>query len=232
MPDLEFLGIGSAFCPELGNTSAYFWKKDTLYLIDCGSMVYAALEQRGILARAGRIIALITHMHADHVGSLGTLISHCKHVRPLPIDIVHPEKNIGQFLLLNGITSEQYRLLTGMTYEDENIRVRFFPVPHTKSINAYGMLLSDGLETVYYSGDAGDVPVEVWEGFLARKIARVYQDVSLTGKRGGGHGEYAWFAENCPSALKPHFYPIHLNQACRAQAEEDGFGKVDISNSD
>ena len=228
MPDLTFLGIGSAFCPELGNTSAYFWKKDTLYLLDCGSLVYAALEQRGILARAGRIIVLLTHTHADHVGSLGTLISYCKHVRPLSVDIVHPENGIEQLLRLNGITSEQYRLFTGMTYEDENIRVRFFPVPHTKSINAYGMLLTDGQETVYYSGDAGDVPPEVWEAFLARGVTRVYQDVSLTGKRGGGHGEYAWVAENCPPVLRPYFYPIHLDQACRAQAMTDGFGVINI----
>ena len=230
MPDLTFLGIGSAFCPELGNTSAYFWKKDTLYLLDCGSLVYAALEQRGILERADRIIVLLTHTHADHVGSLGTLISYCKHVRPLPVGIVHPENNIEQLLRLNGITSEQYRLFIGMAYEDENVSVRFFSVPHTRSINAYGMLLTDGQETIYYSGDAGDVPPEVWEGFLSRKVTRLYQDVSLTGKRGGGHGEYAWFAEHCPPLLRSHFYPIHLNQACRAQAMKDGFGIINIPN--
>ena len=226
MLDLEFLGIGSAFCPRLGNTSAIFWKGDSLYLLDCGSTVFSALDRCGALPRADRITALITHTHADHTGSLGTLISYCKHVHPVPVTIVHPEQEIGRLLRLNGITPEQYRLRTADQFEDESITVRFFPVPHTKSLNAWGILISDREETVYYSGDAGDIPGVVWSAFTDGKIDRVYQDVSLTGIRGGSHGEYAWFARHCPEAFRSRFYPIHLDEACLARSIEDGFAQA------
>ena len=229
MLDLEFLGIGSAFCTGLGNTAAFFQKGGNLYLVDCGSTVFAALDRCGALARAERITVFVTHTHADHTGSLGTLVSYCKHVRPVAITIVHPEHDIAQLLRLNGITPEQYRLCTGCAFEDQNVRAQFLPVPHTKSINAYGILLSDGEEAVYYSGDAGDIPDDVWTAFTAGKISRVYQDVSLTGTKGGSHGEYAWFAQNCPAALKSRFYPIHLDEACRAQSIADGFAQAKVT---
>ena len=228
MIDLEFLGIGSAFCPRLGNTSAIFRKEDALYLIDCGSTVFSALDRCGALIRADRITVLVTHTHADHTGSLGTLVSYCKHVRPMSVTVVHPEQDIAQLLRLNGITSEQYHLRTGYTFEDENIRTRFLQVPHTKSINAYGILISDREESIYYSGDAGDIPDTVWSAFLVGNISRVYQDVSLSGNKGGSHGEYTWFAQHCPNALKSRFYPIHLDEACKARSVEDGFAQVKL----
>ena len=75
--DLQFLGIGAAFNPAFGNTSACFQKDGTLYLLDCGSTVFGALLERKAMQGAKRIVVLITHLHADHVGSLGTLISYC-----------------------------------------------------------------------------------------------------------------------------------------------------------
>ena len=228
MLDLAFLGVGSAFCPQLGNTAAVFQRAGTLYLLDCGSLVFASLLRHHLPEQADSIVVLLTHTHADHAGSLGTLISWCKHVRPLPIHVVHPEESPGELLRLSGITPEQYILHSGMIYADDHVRVQFFHVPHTQAINAYSMLISDGEESVYYSGDAGDIPETVWQGFLKGNVARVYQDVSLHGKKGGSHGEYAWFAEHCPRPFKSRFYPIHLDEACRARALADGFARPTV----
>ena len=232
MPDLSFLGVGSAFCPQLGNTAAVFRQEGALYLLDCGSLVFSALLRQGLLEQAERIVVLLTHTHADHAGSLGTLISWCKHVRPLPVHVAHPQEDAAHLLRLSGITPEQYTLHTGLAFADGSVRVQFFPVPHTKSLNAYGMLISDSAESIYYSGDAGDIPDAVWQGFLRGSVARVYQDVSLSGKKGGAHGEYAWFAAHCPDALKCRFYPIHLDEPCRARALADGFGQAPVMTAD
>ena len=226
MLDLVFTGIGSAFCPQLGNTSAFFWKGDRLYLLDCGSLVFAALENNSILARAKDIFILLTHTHADHSGSLGTLISYCKHVRTIPVSVVHPESDIKNLLRYNGIKNKQYSLYSGMRYSDEYVSVEFLPVPHTKSLNAYGMTVSDPEETIYYSGDAGDVPADVWQGFIKGQIARIYQDVSLTGKMGGSHADFHWFVSNCPEECRKRFYPIHMDASCKQQAEQHGFGQA------
>lgn len=226
MIDLHFLGMGSAFCPQLGNTSAYFQKNGALYLLDCGSLVFGALLKSGVLSSVQSITVLITHLHADHVGSLGTLISHCKHITHLPIRVVHAEEKIADLLRLNGITDEQYTLHTGLQYRDDQLSIRLFPVPHTQTMSAYGALLADEDEQVYYSGDAGDVPDDVWQGFLAGRIARMYEDVSLIGQKGGSHGDYAWFLAHCPPDCRHRFFPMHLNEACLAEVKTSGFGLV------
>lgn len=72
--DLNFLGCGSAFNPLYGNTSAYFTNKDQLYVIDGGESVFLKLYQKELLKKYAGITIMVTHMHADHVGSLPSII--------------------------------------------------------------------------------------------------------------------------------------------------------------
>lgn len=78
--DLNFLGCGSAFNPLYGNTSAYFTNKDQLYVIDGGESVFLKLYQKELLKKYAGITIMVTHMHADHVGSLPSIISYCYYV--------------------------------------------------------------------------------------------------------------------------------------------------------
>ena len=43
---LKFIGTGSAFNTELGNTSAYIKQNKTLLLIDAGPTVFARAKER------------------------------------------------------------------------------------------------------------------------------------------------------------------------------------------
>lgn len=72
---IKFLGNGSAFNEELGNNSAFIKdeKLNKLLLIDCGSSVFGSLLKAGILNGVKEVNVLITHLHPDHVGSLGDL---------------------------------------------------------------------------------------------------------------------------------------------------------------
>lgn len=84
--ELKFLGTGSAFNTELGNTSAYTFiedgeSKSTMILFDCGETVFSKLrsvleENRNI----AHLIICITHSHSDHMGSLPTLLYYLHYV--------------------------------------------------------------------------------------------------------------------------------------------------------
>ncbi len=73
---LNFLGIGAAYYPPFGSTSAYFVVQGHFYLIDCGETVFSALWNNHDLNECKDIYVLITHLHADHIGSLGSFISY------------------------------------------------------------------------------------------------------------------------------------------------------------
>ena len=74
---LNFLGRGSAFNINEGNTSAYFYSNGELFLIDCGESVFEKIIRNYLLDNIKAINILITHTHGDHVGSLGSLILYC-----------------------------------------------------------------------------------------------------------------------------------------------------------
>ena len=42
---LKFIGTGSAFNQDLGNTSAYIKDGETLLLIDCGETVFQRIKE-------------------------------------------------------------------------------------------------------------------------------------------------------------------------------------------
>ncbi|MDK2600591.1 MBL fold metallo-hydrolase [Bacillus stercoris] len=71
---LNFIGTGSAFNTKLGNNSAFIKKDNSLFLIDCGSTTFSRLKETGLLEDVEKVFVLLTHTHADHVGSLGDLI--------------------------------------------------------------------------------------------------------------------------------------------------------------
>ena len=71
---LKFIGSGSAFNTKLGNTSAYYKIGHQMLLIDCGSNIFHRIKEHNLLEGIEDIHVLITHTHADHVGSLADLI--------------------------------------------------------------------------------------------------------------------------------------------------------------
>ena len=99
--ELTFLGRGAAFNAEEGNTSAYFIEDNKLFLIDCGESVFATLKKRGLL-EVEEIYVLISHLHCDHCGSLGTLGLYCKYVlnKKLQFVIPHHEEYKNQLKML------------------------------------------------------------------------------------------------------------------------------------
>jgi len=79
---LEILGTGGGNTPEYGNTSFLIWNENDTeaLLMDCGYTVYPYLKN--LEAVSGREIiskiktVAISHLHDDHVGSFGALLTH------------------------------------------------------------------------------------------------------------------------------------------------------------
>lgn len=70
--EIKVLGVGSAFSPELGNSSIILWEKGKGLLIDCGYTVFPALKRLNYLNNIDSLF--ITHRHGDHIGSLDTFL--------------------------------------------------------------------------------------------------------------------------------------------------------------
>lgn len=224
MISLQFIGIGSAFTPDLGNTSACLRRGDRLWLIDCGSTVFGELLKRQMMKDVRSVTVLVTHLHADHVGSLGTLISYAHYVQPMGITVVHPLDTLVTLLKLNGIRPERYQFVQTDQYREEGLRASFFPVRHTSSLQSWGIELTDGEQSVYFSGDAGEVPQEIWRRFLQGEIARVYQDCAL--HAGGAHATLDHFSQMLSQKERSRFYPIHWEKDYQSLIRENGWGNA------
>ena len=61
--ELKFLGKGSAFNNNLLNTSAYFIKGASLYLIACGETVFNELMNKGILNKKTPQVAVFFYLN-------------------------------------------------------------------------------------------------------------------------------------------------------------------------
>ena len=150
--ELNFTGKGSAFYPPFKNTGAYMLSGKALYLIDCGETMFDVLYHKLDLASIEDVYVILTHMHADHVGSLGTLISYFYCLFNKAIHVVYPQETIKQLLTLEGITPLGYHYHETLPENPAGLTAVPVEVKHALDMKCYGYVLSDGTETIYYSG--------------------------------------------------------------------------------
>lgn len=85
--EIEFIGVGEAFEPQLGNTS-FLIKSQSWLMIDCGYGVPRLFFERGYDPNAVDAIYL-THFHADHIFGLPALLNYWKEEgRNKPLTII------------------------------------------------------------------------------------------------------------------------------------------------
>ena len=97
---LTFLGRDSGFGKL--NTSAYAIINNRLLLVDCGYTVMPKLLESNILSSVTGIDVIITHLHADHAGSLSQLVLYSYYVFKNPVNIISNCKEIDNFLTITG----------------------------------------------------------------------------------------------------------------------------------
>ncbi len=224
---LSFLGIGSAYNTAWGNTNAYFHHGDDLCLLDCGEGAFAALRRRRLPDDChGKIVVLLTHCHADHVGSLASLCSYAYYRLGKMVHVVHPDNQVMELLRLMGIPTVQYHYHEELGMLLPGLDACALPVVHTPDIPAYGYLLRQGNVALYYSGDAGSIPELVLAMLKDGALERMYQDTCWQQRDlppNGHHMTLYQLEELIPPHLRSKVYLMHFNRDYRTEAMQMGF---------
>ncbi|GER66743.1 hypothetical protein BpJC4_12140 [Weizmannia acidilactici] len=234
---LEFIGCGSAFHTELGNNSAFYIKGQTLFLIDCGSSTFARLRESGILQKADRIHVVLTHTHADHVGSLGDLVLYGywiigKMAEPAVTVYAPKDLNIRMLLDMMGAEEKTYILkefTPGEEIEIPELSIRFeaVPVRHVPELHCFGYVLRIQNELIYYSGDCCEIPASILEKLTGGVFGAFYQDTCKADYEDNVHLSLRKLAEIIGPAFRDKVYCMHQDEGFdRDEAEKLGFQVV------
>lgn len=236
---LQFIGIGSAFHTALGNNNAFIKKGEELFLIDCGSTNFSRMIEKGVLEGVKHITILQTHLHADHVGSLGDLVGYAFHmIEPRhsnKVTIITPADLTADVKLIlekEGVPESQYTSIEiEETYSPNNLvgltYIKPYRVQHVPHLKCFAYLLEIDGKKVYYSGDCNMVPDEILAELLAGKIDLFYQDTSKADFDGNVHLSLRKLTELIPEQFRNRVYCMHLDQAFSVEEANDlGFHVV------
>ncbi|OXS74855.1 hypothetical protein B1B04_08145 [Lysinibacillus sp. KCTC 33748] len=234
---LKFIGSGSAFNTKLGNNSAYFKAGNQMLLIDCGSNIFHRIKENNLLEGIEHIHVLITHTHADHVGSLADLIfysyyCHGEMAKPnVSVYAVHDVK-IEELLTMNGISPEVHcftkKFQSDTKYSLNFCNVLFERSSHVKEIPSYSIELCIDDKLIYYSGDTNSLKASLRTPHKSGKIYDyVYVDTCKADYEGNVHLSLRKLSELVRSDLRPTFWCMHLDEGFdRQEAEMLGFNVV------
>lgn len=228
--ELTFLGIGSAYNTPWRNCNAYFHYGGALVLLDCGESAFAELMKRGLLSNCQkRIYVLLSHLHADHAGSLPSLCSYCYGRLRQKVRVVYPGREVEAYLRLAGIAEGEYERLPELGGALPGLWAEAAPTEHIPHYPSYGYLVGDGEQTIYFSGDSSGFPPAVLQKILRGDIAMAYQDVEWNEreKADACHLQYQRLLRLAPEERRGRVCCMHLNCDYRAVALRDGFRVAD-----
>lgn len=220
---LTFLGKGSEFNVIDGNTSAYLQQGDSLFLIDCGSDVYAKLKQAIFFAGLLEVHVLITHVHPDHIGSLASLVNDLYLNKAVKVNIATPDVvAVTNILACMGVKSEYYtiqKLNVGaynviVNKDLDNIVIKPYVVNHEQNVNSYAYMILNGGLVLYFSGECNNVPTDVLTDLLAGQIDKFYQEVVSVDEPNNTHMSFTKLQELIvPADARLKVYAMNYDSA-------------------
>lgn len=234
---LKFIGSGSAFNTKLGNNSAYYKMGNQMLLIDCGSNIFHRIKENNLLGGIEHIHVLITHTHADHVGSLADFIfysyyCHGEMAKPnVTVYSVHDVK-IEELLSINGITPELHcftkKLQSDKQYTLNFCKVLFERSIHVKEIPSYSIELYIDGKLIYYTGDINSLKASLRTPNESSKVYDyVYVDTCKADYEGNVHLSLRKLSELVSPDVRSKFWCMHLDGGFdRQEAETLGFNVV------
>lgn len=223
---LYFLGKGSAFYPPYGNTGCYLKKDGKILMIDCGESIFESFYRMEKIDKIKDLHVVITHMHADHVGSLATLISYFYYVLDKKVYVYHAEEKIKNLLRLQGINDNEYIFKKKIDKEIFGIEIEYIPVKHSNNMNSYGLKITSDSKKIYYSGDAADIPSDIIKDFKNKDIDNIYQDTSSIPSK--SHCYYKKLIEYFTEEERGRIYCMHLDSKVDDILIEEGFKIPDV----
>lgn len=230
---LKFIGSGSAFNTALGNNSAYYKKASSLFLIDCGSSVFSRIRRFDLLDNINKLYILITHLHPDHVASLGDLIFYVFYAMKMKAVVFTPDtENLSQLLKYMGVKDEVYDLIKlegehEIIDENLQINVQAYRTIHSESLNSYGYLMNMEGSKLFYSGDCREIPADIIKMLEQGCLDRIYQDTCSYDFDDNPHMSFDRLCVTIGRELRSKVYCMHLDEDFdRTKALEQGFNVV------
>ena len=142
--------------------------------------------------------------------------------------IVYPQETIKQLLTLEGITPLGYHYHETLPENPAGLTAVPVEVKHALDMKCYGYVLSDGTETIYYSGDSSELPEDIRTRFLAGEIGRIYHDTSTHDSPNPSHCYYGKMEKWIPREERHRVYCMHLDSPCEDMLKEKGFSIVEV----
>lgn len=230
---LKFLGRGSGFFPEEGNTAAFFIEDKTLFLIDCGELIFSKIKEIQLLEKSQieEIYCFVTHLHSDHIGSLGTLTAACVYRANPPIHfhvVCHDalRSDIASLLRIQGC-KDLYDFVppTSLRGEYQSFNeVNFIPTAHTKSLQAFSLEFISDTGKTFYSGDTNDV--DLIQEYIKQgdAIEDMYIEVTSYDGPDNAHIPLRALHELIPYSMRYKTHLMHFNNSdCITEARKLGF---------
>ena len=246
--EFQFLGRGGAFNRKEGATSAYKKIGTELFVIDFGEDVFDKLLKYNLFDEISRVNIFITHLHGDHVGSLGTALFYIYfyvfHGDKSRVNVYFPSDSLKNLLRMQGITEDVYTYYINKWDEllpdgqDNKLEYEFYETPHAEELKRNGHYDSYAVSfnlknkgSVFYSGDTNIMLDEVKKGFAYDII---YHEVTKNEKT-NAHYQWKQLLEDTKGWTreeKGRVYLMHLDKdMTEEEAKEQGFQLVKLAEN-
>lgn len=232
---LKFIGTGSAFNTQMTNTSAYIKDGKNLLIIDSGETAFARMKELNIFDGVKNVYIAITHMHSDHIGSLGTLVAYLRIYKDIvPTFIITNEESaetqenaIINYLTLVGIEEDEYDFSYGDMMEDALSglsKVEMVEINHSSHLTSYAVELYFNDKTIYFTGDHND---KEYMTEIAKKLKPedvVYTDCTNQEYKGRVHISIKELSDIFADNKKGQVYLMHFDDmSAYSDAKNAGF---------
>ncbi|HEY9070435.1 MAG TPA: MBL fold metallo-hydrolase [Candidatus Ozemobacteraceae bacterium] len=247
MFSIRFIGVGSAF------TTREYYQSNALIiapsgrklLIDCGSQAQFALEELGINnGNVGSEIdgVYISHLHADHVGSLEwlALVTYFNPAFPRPRLFAVPTllRELWQKSLRGGLETLEGKIANLTDFFDchpvrinscfhwEGLRFTPFQTVHVvsgmKIQHSYGLIISEpaAKQRVLFTTDTQFAPYQMRKLYDSADL--IFHDCETALFKSGVHAHYDDL-RSLPDPIRRKMWLYHYQPSPRQKPVDDGF---------
>ena len=99
---------------------------------------------------------------------------------------------------------------------------------HVDDMVCYGYEIIFPEETIYYSGDAVDIPEKILKKYFEGEIKEIYQDTCSYKSKNPSHGNIFDLEEKILPEKRKSVYCIHLDRDFRNKIIEKGFSVPEV----
>lgn len=233
LQSLNFIGNTSVFFGE-NNNSAYLKKDDYVLLLDCGENIFNEIKNMNILNNVKKIDIWISHLHGDHAGSLSTFIFYCFYVLNITPNILMKKgyDDLYMYLKITGCISQCNVTEIDNIFEiHENLHINILPISHSDNIKSYCLLIYDNEKTIFFSGDAKKIPVNIYNLFVDGKINEFYIDCCNKNYENNPHMNIDEFYQLINGKYNDRIYCMHIDDInVIKKIDQYGFNLARINN--